>query len=85
MPVLMIYLENISVRIVGANPGPACYKRGGPLTVTDANAVLNRILPNYFPKIFGESRKEALDVSVSRRLFADLTNKINSFHMIFRL
>src|SRR5208283_5841836 len=38
----------------GADPGPACYRRGGPLTVTDANVLLGRIQPDYFPKVFGE-------------------------------
>ena len=37
----------------GANPGPACYRRGGPLTVTDANVMLGKVQPKYFPKVFG--------------------------------
>lgn len=44
----------------GANPGPACYGRGGPLTVTDCNLFLGRLSPDYFPHVFGPSGKEAL-------------------------
>src|SRR5713226_9562703 len=45
----------------GANPGPASYRRGGPLTVTDANVMLGKIQPEYFPKVFGFSGNESLD------------------------
>jgi len=44
----------------GANPGPACYRRGGPLTVTDANLMLGKIQPAYFPKVFGPQANEPL-------------------------
>ncbi|HEX3138620.1 MAG TPA: hydantoinase/oxoprolinase family protein, partial [Rhizobacter sp.] len=45
----------------GANPGPACYRRGGPLAVTDANVMLGKIQPAYFPKVFGPAADESLD------------------------
>ena len=45
----------------GADPGPACYRRGGPLTVTDANVMLGRLQPNLFPAIFGPSGDQRLD------------------------
>ena len=61
----------------GAHPGPACYRKGGPLTVTDANLFLGRLLPEFFPKIFGKSEDEALDESASERLFKELTEEIN--------
>lgn len=61
----------------GAHPGPACYRKGGPLTVTDANLVLGRLLPDFFPKIFGKTEKEGLDEEASRRLFQELTHSIN--------
>ncbi|KAI9836862.1 MAG: hypothetical protein M1819_001027 [Sarea resinae] len=61
----------------GAHPGPACYRKGGPLTVTDANLFLGRLLPDFFPKIFGKSEKEGLDESASEKLFHELTEKIN--------
>jgi len=44
----------------GANPGPASYRRGGPLTVTDANVLLGKIQPQWFPKVFGKSADESL-------------------------
>ncbi|MES1909909.1 MAG: hypothetical protein MHM6MM_002592 [Cercozoa sp. M6MM] len=57
----------------GAMPGPVCYGReGGVLAVTDANAVLGRLLPEYFPKIFGPSHNEALDVEKSRQAMSAL-------------
>ena len=61
----------------GAHPGPACYRKGGPLTVTDANLFLGRLLPDFFPKIFGKSEDQPLDVEASKNLFRDLTNEIN--------
>ncbi|TFK71412.1 5-oxoprolinase [Pluteus cervinus] len=62
----------------GAEPGPACYRKGGPLAVTDANLLLGRLIPDYFPKIFGKSEKEPLDVEASKALFEDLVQRINS-------
>ncbi|KAJ7778499.1 5-oxoprolinase [Mycena metata] len=61
----------------GAEPGPACYRKGGPLAVTDANLLLGRLLPDYFPKIFGKSEKEPLDVDASRVAFEQLVEEIN--------
>ncbi|HJV10422.1 MAG TPA: hydantoinase/oxoprolinase family protein, partial [Burkholderiales bacterium] len=60
----------------GANPGPACYRRGGPLTVTDANVMLGKIQPAYFPKVFGPNGDEALDVTAVKSRFCQLTNEI---------
>ncbi|MDP3738859.1 MAG: hydantoinase B/oxoprolinase family protein [Hyphomonadaceae bacterium] len=52
----------------GADPGPACYRRGGPLTITDCNVLLGRVRPEFFPAIFGPAGNEPLDVmSVVRR------------------
>ncbi|OAX82315.1 hypothetical protein ACJ72_03337 [Emergomyces africanus] len=61
-----------------AHPGPACYRKGGPLTVTDANLFLGRLLPEYFPKIFGPNEDEPLDVEITRQKFTELTDKINN-------
>ncbi|GAM82998.1 hypothetical protein ANO11243_009840 [Dothideomycetidae sp. 11243] len=61
----------------GAHPGPACYRKGGPLTVTDANLFLGRLLPDFFPKIFGPTEKEPLDVEVTRDKFTALAKQIN--------
>ncbi|XP_060532261.1 5-oxoprolinase isoform X2 [Cylas formicarius] len=63
----------------GAHPGPVCYKKGGPLTVTDANLVLGRLLPEFFPKIFGPNEDSALDKEASFREFRKLTEEINTF------
>lgn len=60
----------------GADPGPACYRRGGPLTITDCNVVLGRILPAHFPKVFGPSGDEPLDPSASRARLEDIADAI---------
>ena len=61
----------------GAHPGPACYRKGGPLTITDANLYLGRLLPDFFPKIFGKNEDEAIDEDASEKLFKELTDRIN--------
>lgn len=61
-----------------AHPGPACYRKGGPLTVTDANLVLGRLLPQHFPKIFGPNEDAPLDLEIARSKFEELTDEINS-------
>jgi 5-oxoprolinase (ATP-hydrolysing) len=61
----------------GAHPGPACYRKDGPLTVTDANLFLGRLLPDFFPEIFGENENEGLDEQASRKKFEELTKQIN--------
>jgi N-methylhydantoinase A/oxoprolinase/acetone carboxylase beta subunit len=52
-------------------------RKGGPLAVTDANLLLGRLIPEYFPKIFGKSEKEPLDVDASRGEFEKLAQNIN--------
>ncbi len=62
----------------GANPGPASYRRGGPLAVTDANVMVGKVQPRYFPKVFGPQGNEALDDAVVRSKFtalADLSDR----------
>ncbi|KAL1886938.1 hypothetical protein Cpir12675_006834 [Ceratocystis pirilliformis] len=61
----------------GAHPGPVCYRKGGPLTITDANVFLGRIQPLYFPKIFGPHENEPLGVELTQAAFHELTRKIN--------
>ncbi|OWQ84748.1 5-oxoprolinase [Roseateles aquatilis] len=56
----------------GANPGPASYRRGGPLATTDANVMLGRIQPDHFPKVFGPAADAPLDAGVVRQRFAEL-------------
>jgi 5-oxoprolinase (ATP-hydrolysing) len=57
----------------GANPGPASYRRGGPLAVTDANVMLGKIVPRYFPKVFGPGADEALSLEVVQAQFSALS------------
>ncbi|WP_063733095.1 hydantoinase B/oxoprolinase family protein [Streptomyces sp. RTd22] len=60
----------------GAVPGPACYRRGGPLTVTDANVMLGRIQPAHFPAVFGPHADQRLDADTVRERFARLAEEI---------
>ena len=62
----------------GANPGPACYRRGGPLAVTDCNVLLGKIQPDHFPSVFGPGGDEPLDVEAARKAFERLTAEINA-------
>jgi len=62
----------------GANPGPACYRRGGPLTVTDANVMLGKLQPDFFPAVFGRNGDEPLDVDVVRAKFGVLATRIEA-------
>ncbi|CAK9794957.1 OPLAH [Anthophora quadrimaculata] len=72
-------LFDVGPESAGAHPGPACYKKNGPLAVTDANLALGRLLPEYFPKIFGPNENEPLDKSRTMEAFETLTNQINEF------
>lgn len=60
----------------GALPGPACYRHGGPLTVTDANVMLGRIQPDHFPAVFGPGGDESLDAAVVGSGFAALAREV---------
>lgn len=62
----------------GANPGPACYGRGGPATVTDANVVLGRIQPEHFPQVFGPSASAPLDPEASRAAIEALCAEVET-------
>ncbi|MDP2608201.1 MULTISPECIES: hydantoinase B/oxoprolinase family protein [unclassified Oceanobacter] len=61
----------------GANPGPACYRNGGPLTVTDCNVLLGRIQPQYFPSLFGPNQDLPLDVDSVRQQFQQLALEVS--------
>ncbi|KAK1709985.1 Hydantoinase B/oxoprolinase-domain-containing protein [Colletotrichum acutatum] len=61
----------------GAHPGPACYRKNGPLTVTDANLFLGRLVPSSFPSIFGPSASEPLDTAVVEEKFKQITEEFN--------
>jgi 5-oxoprolinase (ATP-hydrolysing) len=60
----------------GANPGPKCYRRSGPLTVTDANVMVGKLIPEFFPKIFGTSQNLPLDAHAVRNAFTDLAQQV---------
>jgi 5-oxoprolinase (ATP-hydrolysing) len=62
----------------GADPGPACYRRGGPLTVTDANVCVGKIQPQHFPSIFGPSGDSPLNAILVRKKFAALADAIEA-------
>src|SRR5450830_1515599 len=62
----------------GANPGPASYRRGGPLAVTDCNVMLGKIQPAHFPHLFGADGKQALDAATVRQKFAVLAAEIEA-------
>jgi len=60
----------------GANPGPKCYRRGGPLAVTDANVMVGKLIPDFFPKIFGPSQNLPLDADAVRAAFTTMVKEI---------
>ncbi len=78
----MLFWKNgmfvVGPQSAGAHPGPACYRKGGPLTITDANVFTGRLLPKHFPHIFGPNEDEPLDVERTRVLFEELTTVINN-------
>ncbi|KAJ3538519.1 hypothetical protein NM208_g5877 [Fusarium decemcellulare] len=76
----ILFWENGLFRVgpesAGAHPGPAAYRKGGPLTITDANLLLGRLLPEFFPKIFGPNEDQGLDVDLVRQKFETLASDI---------
>lgn len=77
----MLFFRNglfvVGPESAGAHPGPACYRKGGPATVTDANLYLGRLLPEFFPKIFGRNEDEGLDVDASKKVLQELADQVN--------
>ncbi|KAK4122472.1 hypothetical protein N657DRAFT_621966 [Parathielavia appendiculata] len=77
----MLFFRNglfvVGPESAGAHPGPACYRKGGPATVTDANLFLGRLLPEFFPKIFGKNEDEGLDREASRKVLQELADQIH--------
>lgn len=71
-------LFNVGPESASAHPGPACYRKGGPLTVTDANLFLGRLLPEYFPKVFGPKEDEPLNREITAEKFSLMTDEINA-------
>jgi 5-oxoprolinase (ATP-hydrolysing) len=70
------YFDGARLRVgpqsAGADPGPACYRRGGPLTITDCNVLLGRVRPEHFPAIFGPNGDRPLDTKIVVERFGDL-------------
>ena len=62
----------------GAQPGPACYRNGGPLTVTDCNVMMGKIQPEFFPSVFGADGAQPLDAQIVRERFSALAREIGS-------
>ncbi|MBX3514639.1 MAG: hydantoinase B/oxoprolinase family protein [Xanthobacteraceae bacterium] len=60
----------------GADPGPKCYRREGPLAVTDANVMVGKLIPDFFPKIFGRNNNEAIDAEAVRAAFGELAKEV---------
>ncbi|KAL4891114.1 Hydantoinase B/oxoprolinase-domain-containing protein [Aspergillus ambiguus] len=71
-------LFTVGPESASSHPGPACYRKGGPLTVTDANLFLGRLLPGFFPQIFGENEDQPLDTQIVKQKFISLTATINA-------
>ncbi|MGK7954502.1 MAG: hydantoinase/oxoprolinase family protein [Crocosphaera sp.] len=75
----ILFFDGASFKVgpesAGANPGPACYRRGGPLAVTDANVMLGKIQPQYFPHIFGMEGDLPLDKAIVNQKFLELSQK----------
>jgi 5-oxoprolinase (ATP-hydrolysing) len=76
----ILHYENGRFRVgpdsAGANPGPAAYRRGGPLAVTDCNVMLGKLQPDHFPKVFGPGGDQPLDADAVRVKFAALADEI---------
>ncbi len=78
----ILFFDNSSYRVgpesAGSNPGPACYRRGGALAVTDANVMLGKIHPQYFPSVFGIDGNLPLDKDIVIEKFTELAQEIES-------
>ena len=62
----------------GANPGPACYRRGGPLAVTDANVMTGKLIPDFFPRIFGPKQDQPLDAEAVKASFGEMARQVGN-------
>ena len=62
----------------GANPGPACYRRGGPLTITDCNVMTGKLQPDIFPAVFGPDGSQPLDADIVHKRFTALADEVAS-------
>ena len=80
----ILQFDGVRMRVgpdsAGADPGPACYRRAGPLAVTDANVMVGKIIPELFPQLFGPGGDEALDAAVVREKFEALAAEVAAAH-----
>jgi 5-oxoprolinase (ATP-hydrolysing) len=78
----IVHFDGARLRVgpdsAGANPGPACYRRDGPLTITDANVLLGRIQPEFFPRVFGAAANQTLDGQIVVRRFTELAQRMSN-------
>jgi 5-oxoprolinase (ATP-hydrolysing) len=78
----LLYFDGTRYRVgpesAGANPGPACYRKGGPLAVTDCNVMLGKLQPAFFPKVFGPDGTLPLEAEIVRQKFAELAAEIHN-------
>lgn len=78
----ILYFDGARYRVgpesAGANPGPACYRRGGPLAITDANVMLGKIQPQLFPSVFGSDGNLPLDADIVKQKFTSLAQEIQA-------
>lgn len=78
----ILYFDGARYRVgpesAGANPGPACYRRGGPLAITDANVMLGKIQPQLFPSVFGRDGNLPLDADIVKQKFTSLAQEIQA-------
>jgi 5-oxoprolinase (ATP-hydrolysing) len=78
----MLYFDGSRYRVgpesAGANPGPACYRNGGGLTITDCNVLVGKVQPEFFPQVFGKNGNLPLDSSIVLQKFTDLATEINA-------
>ncbi|MGI0479307.1 hydantoinase B/oxoprolinase family protein [Geminocystis sp. CENA526] len=68
----------VSTESAGANPGPACYGKGGSLTITDSNVLLGKIQPDFFPQVFGKNADQPLDFNIVKQKFIEIQQQINN-------
>ncbi len=76
----ILHFDGARVRVgpdsAGADPGPACYRRGGPLAVTDANVMTGKLIPDFFPNVFGPDGDQPLDEGIVRAKFDELAREV---------
>jgi len=77
----IVHFDGLRFRVgpdsAGAKPGPACYRQGGPLTITDCNVMLGKLHGRFFPQVFGQSGQAPLDEAIVKEKFSALTEEIN--------